>query len=62
MKRTPPELNNVWSRALRAALMILPLGRSGCVDDKRPDLSPVNSFGLAVSVSGSDQVTQARRA
>ena len=54
MKRTTPELNNVWSRALRAALMILPLGLSGCSDDTPP---PAGNFGLAVSVSGSGQVT-----
>ena len=54
MKQTTPTLNKVWSRALRAVLMILPLGLSGCFDDKLP---PAGSFDLAVSVSGSGQVT-----
>ncbi len=57
MKRTTPELNKVWGRTLRAALMILPLSLSGCFDDKKTDPPSADSFGLAVSVTGSGSVS-----
>ncbi len=47
----------VSSRALRAALMILPLWLSGCADDKKIDPPPAATFDLVVSLTGSGSVT-----
>lgn len=56
MKQSTPELNKTWGGTLRAVLILLSLSLIGCVDDKNTD-SLANSFGLAVTVSGSGQVT-----